>query len=133
MSQYGAATPKATWLYSNSSRHLGHVARARTHPLRPRVPKRSLVRKAVKAGRVTVTGTVALSASQSYPAGFGQAVAATHLALQAEWLEVALELRRSALQEWRRSGSTLAAVLRGSARWCDADLRPVMALLRRPS
>lgn len=128
MGDYGAATRKATWLYTNSPKHAMHIASAHARRLQPHVPKRSLVKRSVdKTGRVCVSGTPDLRSSQAFPLAFGRAVQQAETELHTEWLQSAQELRRGAMRVWKTSGqSTLGVRLRGSARWRDAQMHIVV-------
>ena len=126
MSSYGASTEKGTWLYSNKV-HISTVHKHARSFSTPRPTVEMVQIRIDKHGNKKINGGKDLKASQSYPPGFGKAIART-------LREHAGQLKTEAEELHNRARQFIplepAHPRTAKQRWDDAELDGVFALLR---
>lgn len=132
MSDYGAPSPKPSWLYSQMS-WISEIRDFRSDDTRGRALEGSAVMSTKRTradGTVAVTGGADLKASQAYTPAFGQAVVRLHARHQ-QAMVAAQTAREAAVG---RAHVDVAAYMQAAGRdlWCDSSLPACVQFLLGP-
>ncbi len=127
MGRFGAETAKPTWVWSNKP----WVADIEKHQVasNPRSQKMQLVSKYVdKTGRARVSGNKNLKASQTYPAGFGIAIASVYRDHQKDMIKHSAKQKRFAATCSYEAAVSAALHIMSDTK-DEADFQPVLQFL----
>ena len=122
MRKFGAASPKATWLYSNDA-CLTDIHRFEA-PSQNTEPVQMVTVKRLPNGTEKRWGGRDLKGSQTYPPGFASAISAVYT-LHRDRIQAAAQKRREEAALLPLDYSSIFKDLSGGDRWLDADLSKV--------